>query len=397
MTEKIYMENSYLTELDAKVLLNRKVGNEFHLILDKTIFYPDGAGGQRGDKGTINDIEVIKSFERDDKIVHVTKKQVPGSTATIKLDWDNRFHIMQQHTAQHLVSSCFHRLFGIPTLSFHASSDFITIDLDSNTIDEDDIAKVEDLANTVVQYNFSVKSYFPEKESQDKIDFRRKPKVEENLRVVEIDSIDYSACGGTHVNYTGELGLIKIVESNKQNGKSRIKVLVGKESLRDYSLKQKIFNNLGEKLSANEENIIEKFDKYSEDFTDLSENYSKLKDEYFKLLKDKSMVNLNLVNGNNVIIEQFDKLGFNDANGYSKQFDDKDLILILYSQNKEVLQFLIKPCGKASINMGLLMDRLRNSYNLKGGGNKNLLQGIIFISRNENIKELFTRELNNLL
>ena len=396
MTEKLYIKNAYLKEVEANVLLNRKFGNEFHIILDKTIFYPDGAGGQRGDKGSINGIEIVKSFERDGKIVHITKEKVSGSTGTVKIDWDNRFHIMQQHTGQHLVSSCFYRLFGIPTLSFHASSDHLNIDLDTDSLSYEDISKVEELANTIIQYNFPVKTYFPSDEEKDVIDFRRTPKVEENLRVVEIDSIDYSACGGTHVNYTGELGLIKITEAFKQNKKIRIKVLVGNESLLDYSNKDRIFQNLSEKLSANEENIIEKFDNYKNSFQELHDSYSSLKNEFFLLQKEVSKENSVLLNGYNLLIEEFNRISFSNANEYAKLFEEEDLVLVLYNKKNEMVQFIIKRCGNVNINMELLMNRLRNAYNLKGGGNKNVIQGIIFISNEDNIENVFKEELNKL-
>lgn len=396
MTDKLYMINPYLNEIEANVLLNRKVGDKFHTILDKTIFYPDGVGGQRGDKGSINGIIVEKSIEKDGKIIHITDEKIPGSTALVNIDWENRFQIMQQHTAQHIVSSCFQRLFNIPTLSFHASNEFITIDLDTDYLELYETEKVEELANAIIQNNFLVKSYFPKKEEKETIDFRRIPKVEENLRVVEIDSIDYSACGGTHVNYTGEIGLIKITEIYKQNGKFRVKVLVGKDSLLDYSKKNKIFYNLAEKLSANSDNIIEKFDSYMESKNSLAENYISLKNSFFQLLKDKSLPDIINFGDSKLLIEKFDEFVFSETANYSKFFEEENVILILYNQNNELVQFLIKPCGNTSINMDLLMDNLKNRYNLKGGGNKKLLQGVIYISKDENIIDVFKNELEQL-
>ncbi len=396
MTEKLYMINSYLNEVEGKVLLNRKVGDEYHTILDKTIFYPDGVGGQRGDKGWINDVIVEKSIEKDGKIIHITKDKIPGSTALVKIDWEHRFQIMQQHTAQHIISSCFHRLFDIPTISFHASDGFITIDLDTDYLENYETEKVEELANTIVQNNFLVKSYFPKEEDKSKIDFRKSPKVNKNLRVVEIDSIDYSACGGTHVNYTGELGLLKIIEIYKQNGKARVKVLVGKESLLDYTKKNNIVYNLAEKLSANSDNLIEKFDMHVESKISLSENYASLKNSFFQLLKENSMTNLEHLGNYKLLFENFYRLNFSEAINYSKFFEEDNIILILYHQNNELVQFLIKPCGNTTINMELLMDRLKNKYNLRGGGNKKLLQGIIYISKNENVIDIFRNELENL-
>ena len=154
MTRKEYMFNPYLMELDARVLLNRKIQNYFQLVLDRTIFYPDTAGGQTGDIGSINGIPVEKSIIEGDKIIHLTKSKVPGSEVKILIDWEHRYDVMQQHTAQHLLSACFHVLYDAKTIGFHMSTDFFVIDIEIDHMDDIVVNRIEELANDIIRYNF---------------------------------------------------------------------------------------------------------------------------------------------------------------------------------------------------------------------------------------------------
>lgn len=397
MTEKLYMENSYITESKGKVLLNKKVGDKYELILDKTIFYPEGAGGQKGDKGYINDIEVEKAVLKDGNIIHITNEKVPGAEVDIKIDWTNRHHIMIQHTTQHLVSQCFYRLFDIQTLSFHASDDFIYIDLDIENLEKERIRKVEELANEIIRNNFEVKTYYPSDEEMKKIDFRRDPKVENNLRVVEIDSFDFAACGGTHVKNTGELGLIKIVESKRQNGKTRIKVASGDSALKDYRIKNDIALYFMEELSGNEVNIYKKYNKFIESIENLKEDYKNLKYKTFKLIKEKSIHELETIEDVNVLIYDFSDFDFKEGNNFLKEFKDDDVVVSLYSKNEDMVNFIISTPESLNINLNDLADLLRKSYNLKGGGNKNMIQGIFFVEENENVEEIIRENLKGII
>lgn len=397
MTEKIYMDNSYLTELNANVLMNKKVGDNYQLILDKTIFYPEGAGGQKGDIGTINGVKVEKSILEDDKIIHITKEKVPGSTVDIKIDWEQRHHIMIQHTTQHLVSSCFYRLFGIQTLSFHASDDYIYIDLDVEDLDKEKIENVEDLANDIIRNNFTVKTYYPDEESKKSINFRRVPKVDHNLRVVEIDSFDFAACGGTHVKSTGEIGLVKIIENKRQNGKTRIKVASGKIALKDYRIKNEISLFFMEELSGNENNIYDKYNKYEESNEELKEENKSLRLKLNDLIKEKASKNIKTIGDKNVLIYEFLDLDFKDSNSFVKSFENENIIIALYKINGEKVNYLISSYGYEDINLNDLASKMRENYNMKGGGNKNSIQGIFFIDKNEDVNELLFKELKSII
>ena len=395
MTNKKYLENSYLTEYEGKILLNRQVDDKFHLLLDKTIFYPDGLGGQKGDIGTINGINVEYSFEKEDKIYHVTSEKVPGSEGLILINWENRLKIMQQHTTQHLVSQCFKKLYNIDTLGFHASKDFISIDLNIDSISQEQIENVEELANSVIQNNLEVKTYFPDEKELELIDFRREPKVNHDLRVVEIETFDFAACGGTHVKKTGELGLIKIIDTSRVNKNTRITVVSGQLALKDYNTKNEIITKINYELSANTDNILDKFSSLVEQNNNLKENYSKLKKEYYFLLKKNIMLN----NENKkIVIYDFSKFPFEDAQLLSKEFEDENVILAIYNnQNLNIIPLLVKVCGNLDISLKEFNNALKNKLNFKGGGKDHLIQGVIVNSKDSNIEEFLYSQLKNYI
>ncbi|NMR85472.1 hypothetical protein HKB06_06660, partial [Vibrio parahaemolyticus] len=122
---------------------------------------------------------------------------------------------MQQHTAQHVLSKAFLNIFNWQTESFHLGSKYSTIDISTKEITEKEIEKAELLANKIVQSNFKVSSYIVTPDKLEKIPIRKKINIDENIRIVEIDGLDYSICAGTHVSSTGEIGIIKIVGFEK--------------------------------------------------------------------------------------------------------------------------------------------------------------------------------------
>lgn len=395
MTNKIYMENQYLTELRAMVLLNNKVDNKYHILLDKTIFYPDGVGGQNGDIGTINGIKVEKSYIKEDRIYHILNENITSDEVLVKINWENRLKIMQQHTSQHLVSAAFYRLYSIETLSFHASEDHITIDFKIDTINQEQIEACENLANFVIQNNLEIKSYFPNDDEIKTIKFRRKPKVKKNMRVVEIDGFDYSACGGTHLKHTGEIGLIKIINWSKQNGNVRIVVKSGMDAILDYRQKDKIINKISTDLSANTSNLLEKYENFNEQNKQIQENYSLLKNEFLENYKN-SIINFTNNKKINYYVAEFNKFSFDDLNILIKKLEKENIISAFYLVNNDLTRFLIKVNGELNVSLDQIKNSLKNTFNYKGGGNSKLLQGIIFNAKKEDIKAFFITELSNL-
>ncbi|MBZ2175753.1 alanyl-tRNA editing protein [Schnuerera sp. xch1] len=282
MTEKVYLENPYLRKIGARIIEKKYRNNKYYIKTNKTIFYPNLSGGQPGDKGTINGVEVLDTYEDGEDIIHITKDNIHSDRAMLSIDWENRFDYMQQHSGQHLLSSVFYKLYNGETIGFHIGGKYVYIDINIPQINKDEIKKVEKFANKIIFSNFNIKSYIVKKEEIDKIPVRNEPTITSNIRIIEIDEIDFSPCCGTHVRNTGEIGIIKIrkVESYKNN--MRVEFVCGSRALKDYSWKSDYIEDISYLLSSKDTDAKDKVKKLYNQKIVLEKENKILKEKLYK-------------------------------------------------------------------------------------------------------------------
>jgi alanyl-tRNA synthetase len=254
MTVRLYFDDSYLTDFEAKVVRREARAGRPALVLDRTAFYPE-SGGQPADRGTIDGAAVLDVQEDGEDIVHVLEKDVPGNTIRGRIDWSLRFDRMQQHSGQHILSQAFLEVLKGETRSFHLGDDVSTLEIGLAQVAEPDLDRVERAANAVVFEDRPVKTYFVSGEAIAAVPLRRPPKKEGTIRIVEVEGFDYSACGGTHVRRTGEVGLIKVTRWEKIRGNIRFDFVCGGRALADFSLKNRVLRQLGGMFSVGEKDV----------------------------------------------------------------------------------------------------------------------------------------------
>lgn len=221
MTERLYYQDSYLARFEARVISG---GTE--VILDRTAFYP-ASGGQPHDLGSLGEAVVTGVIDDESKgIIHVVDRALEtGALVEGHIDWERRFDHMQQHSGQHLLSAVLHDLFGWQTLSFHLGSEVSTIDLDAESVSQAQLERAEREANARITGNLPVFVGFEEAGSVEGL--RKASDRGGTLRVVTIEGLDRSACGGTHVRATGEIGCLLIRKQEKVRGSARIEFVCG--------------------------------------------------------------------------------------------------------------------------------------------------------------------------
>lgn len=143
MTEKLYLNNPYLREIDARIVEKTYKNGKYYIKLNRTIFYPHLSGGQPGDKGTINGVEVLEVYEDNMDIVHVTRDNIHSDKVMLNIDWDNRLDNMQQHSGQHLLSAAFYKLYNGETVGFHIGEDYVYIDVTLPELTEEEAKKLK--------------------------------------------------------------------------------------------------------------------------------------------------------------------------------------------------------------------------------------------------------------
>ena len=229
--DTLFYQDQYRTEFDAKVLSCMEDKKGYAVVLDQTVFYPEG-GGQPADHGYLNDVRVIDVKEKNDVIIHYTESPLQeGKAVHGTIDWNRRFDHMQNHTGEHIVSGIIHELYGYENVGFHMG-DTIQVDY-SGWLDEKQIKKVELKANEIIWTNQPVIITYPSKEELEKIPFRSKKELQGTVRIVTIQNADICACCGTHVRTAGEVGLIKILSFEKHKNGVRMELLCGKRAF-DY-------------------------------------------------------------------------------------------------------------------------------------------------------------------
>ena len=247
MTDRLYYADSYCRAFRASILERLALADRPAVVLDRTCFYPT-SGGQPFDRGFVNGVPVVDVAVRPDDgaVLHVLEAQVAGDEAQGEIDWERRFDHMQQHTGQHILSQALVRVAGAETVAFHLSDNSVTIDLGVRALSGPALEQAEDLANQVVMSDLPVRAWFPTPAELGDITLRRTPEGLQPgaLRVVAISDFDYNACGGTHVARAGEIGLIKIVRSERRGQATRVEFRCGRRALADYRLKNEIVHRL---------------------------------------------------------------------------------------------------------------------------------------------------------
>jgi alanyl-tRNA synthetase len=231
MTDRLYYTDSYLRHFTAHVAAVSGDGLTVHL--DRTAFYPT-SGGQPFDTGTLAGIPVVDVADTDSGVAHQLAAPLTSGLSGLAavdcaIDWDRRFDHMQQHTGQHLLSAVFDEHFGLKTVSFHMGAESSTIDLEGK-LDPARVAEAELRANQLVSENRPVAVTFEDAAGAQGL--RKASGREGTLRIVSIHDLDRSACGGTHVRSTGEIGTILLRKLEKVRQTVRVEFVCGGRAIR---------------------------------------------------------------------------------------------------------------------------------------------------------------------
>jgi alanyl-tRNA synthetase len=238
-TNRLYYSDCYLHEFQAKVLRSEATPNGVKVYLDRTAFYP-ASGGQPSDAGTLAGSEVLDVIDEGEEIAHLLRQTPASVDVTGIIAWDRRFDHMQQHTGQHALSAAFEKVGGYKTVSFHLGTESSSIDLDSDRLGSTQLERAESVANQMVFEDRPVRIIFQSADEASRMDLRKPTLREGEVRLVEVEGFDLSACGGTHVNRAGAVGLILVRKVERLRGSTRVEFVCGGRALnfarRDFKL-----------------------------------------------------------------------------------------------------------------------------------------------------------------
>ncbi|MDX1413527.1 MAG: alanyl-tRNA editing protein [Candidatus Promineifilaceae bacterium] len=252
MNNRQYYHDSYTTIFDAEVVELSIYQNRPAVVLDQTYFYPT-SGGQPHDLGQLNHVRVSDVTIRsvDGAILHVLEGKLEAERVSAAIDWTRRFDHMQHHTGQHILSQAFIRIADAQTIGFHLSDSSVTIDLDKEELSAAEIEAAEELSNEIIWQNLAVEILEVTPEETRSLPLRKIPPVDHGLvRLINITDFDLTACGGTHVANTAEVGVLKIIKQERRSGKLRIEFVCGQRALTDYRQRHEVTSLLSSQLTT---------------------------------------------------------------------------------------------------------------------------------------------------
>lgn len=369
-TKRLYFENPYQIEFEARVVERLSWREKPAVVLDQTCFYPE-SGGQPSDRGTLNGIEVLGVLEEDSKILHLLEDDISAGEVKGKIDWQTRFDFMQQHAGQHILSQSFHELYQAETLSFHLGEVTSTVEIDLRKVAEEEVERVETRANDIVFQDREIKSYFIPEEKISSIPLRKPPKKKGLIRVVEVSDFDYSACGGTHPFKTGEVGLIKILKWEKIRNNVKFEFVCGQRASKDYAWKNRDLRELSNMFTVSEREVLTSVEKLQSDLKSQRKKTRKMQERVSQYEAQEIIRNTE----GRIIKDVFTGRTPDEVRCLALDIIKKGDFIVLYALREGERGHLVFACSEnLKCDMRELVPLVSPLIKGKGGGNPSLVQ-----------------------
>ena len=368
ITEKLFYSDAYISSFDATVISCVKSSDMYQIILDKTAFFFEG-GGQKADTGFIGEAKVVDVQEINGEIVHIADIALEeGTVYSCGLDWNTRFRRMQQHGGEHIVSGIVHSLYGYNNVGFHMEDDYVTVDF-SGELTREQLDDVEDKANEAVCKNYNIRCYFPDENQLKELDYRSKLDLSEGVRLVEIENTDLCACCAPHLNKTGEIGVIKILDFMRHRGGIRLVMKSGLDAVEDYRNKYKSVYEISNLLSAKQGEVTGAVERLQKEHEELYREFNNFK----KSVAQSAENNISFC-GNIAyyITSGFDAEMMRSLANYGMQ--KAELCLIFSGDDSNGYSYI---AGSMSLDMKEVAKNINTALQGRGGGRDTMIQGKI--------------------
>ena len=371
MKDLLYYVDSTIQQFSAKILHIGNDGRDY-VVLSNTAFYPTG-GGQPHDTGWLNDVEVIDVEKIEGEIRHYVNGQLALGEVTGQLNWQRRFDHMQQHTGQHILTAAFVELFNYATTSFHLGTGFVSIDIDTEEISEEQLQQAEARANEIILENRSIETKWVTKDELTEYNLRKDVAVDEDIRLVIIPNYDYNGCGGTHPTSTGQVNQLKIMATEKMKKQIRVHFVCGERVLQELAMRKTVLTDVARQLSVPEEQAATALKKVmdSAKATDksLAEAQEALLQYEARELLAGAQQHIVAMHFENRSIQALQKLA-----RFITQLD-VEAIALLAANNEDKLQFVAARGQNVTLSMKNVAATALAIINGKGGGSDALAQG----------------------
>ncbi len=382
MTEKLYWLQPRTTHFNAFVEESRLENGQRIIVLNQSAFYPTG-GGQPCDVGRIGNGKVIAvEMAGDGRIQHKLEADVDpvvGTEVECEIDWLRRREMMQQHTGQHILSQAFFQLFGAETRGFRitdrATEIDLTLELQPSEV-EQAIIRAEELANSIVFDNREIRIHEVSPEEAARLPLRKESFITDCIRVIEIADYDWSPCGGTHAQRTGEVGLIAVRAWERAKKMTRVHFVCGVRALKDYRLANRVSEAIALKFSGSREDAESSVDRLIEENKRLSRRVRELAELAAKVEAAELLEATTAKNGLRVVEHVFHDREFEEVKLIAHRLvDGENVIALLAVREKEMARLVFARSANLSADMNALIKAACEKLGGRGGGKSDFAQG----------------------
>lgn len=373
-TERLYYSDSYLKEFTATVLSVRQAEGKTEVVLDRTAFYPEG-GGQPADQGFIAGVPVVGVVDRDGGVVHLVKGAPELGEVTGQIQWDRRFDHMQQHSGQHILSQAFEQLLGARTVSFHMGAELSNIELSISSLSADQLERVEELANRVLFEDRPIRVHMLEEADLSVFKLRKGTDRTGEIRVVEVLGFDSIPCGGTHTRSTAEIGLIKVVRSERRSGNIRVEFLCGWRALRDYRMKNQAVIGMATTLSVRDRELPEAVERLIRDGEEARHQIGQMRNRLLDYRAEELSQRAEPVGRASVVVALLDDASPEELKHLATRLTEGSGRVALLAVEGEKAQLVFAKSEELPFDAGVLLRQACAPFGGRGGGKPNLAQG----------------------
>ena len=279
-TVKLYYENAFTQDFTAVVESCGAVKGGFAVVLDRTAFYPEG-GGQPADHGTLGEARVLDVHEKDGVVTHLCDRELPvGAAVSGRIDWARRFDHMQQHSGEHIVSGMLCSTFHCDNVGFHMGADVVTIDYNAD-ITWKQVLEVEQRANAYIWEDHPVHIWYPSPAELAALPYRSKKELTGAVRITEFPGADMCACCGTHVERSGQVGLVKFLSCQEFRDGVRLELLCGRRAADYLSACWEQARQIGQSLSVKPEASFPAVSRMQAELLHTKERAARLEEQSF--------------------------------------------------------------------------------------------------------------------
>lgn len=374
-TELAYLDDPFQLEFEAEIVARVTLPDGRRgVILPRTFFFPTG-GGQEHDTGTLGAARVTDVLMREDgTVIHVVDREVMETRVHATIDRARRFAFMQHHSAQHLLSQAILETLDIPTVSANINIDHpSTIDLVCGQVD---VTPGENLANAIVYEDRPIKTYWITELQIAQVPFRVPPKVSGRIRVVEIEGFDYSACGGTHCARTGQIGIVKIVKTERRAEKLRVHFLAGQRAFEYFQRVHTIVTQLAREFDTSIEALNDAVARQREALHELHHQVEGLQRERLQYEAQQLLAQARVHNSMRWLVALFRNRAPQELRALAQYWQDESrLVAVLASYDGNKVSVVVTSTPDANLRANDVLRRVLGEIGGRGGGDAKIAQG----------------------